>query len=89
MDVESPTMAIGCVCLLGDAAFALRPHPAAGTAKAAEDAWTLAEALEAFDGDLPGTLQMWSRHQTALGTSLVVGAPDGRWLAVPQQLAAG
>jgi len=34
MDVESPTMAIGRVCLLGDAAFAVRPHAAAGTAKA-------------------------------------------------------
>ena len=71
MDVESPTMAVGRVCLLGDAAFAVRPHAAAGTAKAAEDAWTLAEAIEGFDGDLPGTLQKWSRHQTALGSSLI------------------
>jgi len=71
MDVESPTMATGRVCLLGDAAFAARPHAAAGTAKAAENAWTLADAIEAFDGDLPGTLQMWSGHQTALGSSLV------------------
>jgi 2,6-dihydroxypyridine 3-monooxygenase len=64
-------MAIGRVCLLGDAAFAVRPHAAAGTAKAAENAWTLAEAIEAFDGDLPSTLQMWSGHQTALGSSLI------------------
>lgn len=71
MDVESPAMAVGRVCLLGDAAFAARPHAAAGTAKAAENAWTLAEAIEAYDGDLPGTLQMWSGHQTALGSSLV------------------
>jgi 2,6-dihydroxypyridine 3-monooxygenase len=71
MDVESPTMAVGRVCLLGDAAFAVRPHAAAGTAKAAEDAWTLAETIEGFDGDLPGTLQKWSRHQTALGSSLI------------------
>lgn len=71
MDVESPAMAIGRVCLLGDAAFAARPHAAAGTAKAAENAWTLAEAIEACDGDLPGALQMWSGHQTALGSSLV------------------
>jgi 2,6-dihydroxypyridine 3-monooxygenase len=71
MDVESPAMAIGRVCLLGDAAFAARPHAAAGTAKAAENAWTLAEAIEAFDGDLPGSLQVWSGHQTALGSSLV------------------
>jgi 2,6-dihydroxypyridine 3-monooxygenase len=56
---------------LGDAAFAVRPHAAAGTAKAAENAWTLAEAIEAFNGDLPDTLQMWSEHQTALGSSLI------------------
>lgn len=74
MDVESPTMAVGRICLLGDAAFAVRPHAAAGTAKAAENAWTLAEAIETFDGDLPGTLQMWSGHQTALGSSLVARA---------------
>lgn len=74
MDIESPTMAVGRVCLLGDAAFALRPHPAAGTAKAAEDAWTLAAALESFDGDLPATLQSWSSRQTALGKSLIARA---------------
>ena len=71
MDVASPAMAVGRVCILGDAAFAARPHAAAGTAKAAENAWTLAEAIEACDGDLPGTLQKWSTHQTALGSSLL------------------
>ena len=30
-DVEVPAMAFGRVCLIGDAAFALRPHAAAGT----------------------------------------------------------
>jgi 2,6-dihydroxypyridine 3-monooxygenase len=74
MDVESPAMAVGRVCLLGDAAFAARPHAAAGTAKAAENAWTLAEAIATCEGDLPGALQRWSRHQTALGTSLVARA---------------
>lgn len=71
MDVESPAMAAGRVCILGDAAFAARPHAAAGTAKAAENAWTLAEAIEACEGDLPGALQKWSAHQTALGSSLL------------------
>ncbi len=74
MDVESPTMASGCVCLLGDAAFAARPHTAAGAAKAAENAWTLAEAIASFNGDLPGALQAWSAQQTALGSSLVARA---------------
>lgn len=71
MDVESPAMAVGRVCILGDAAFVARPHAAAGTAKAAENAWTLAETLAAFDGDLPGVLQKWSASQTALGSRLV------------------
>jgi 2,6-dihydroxypyridine 3-monooxygenase len=71
MDVASPAMAVGRVCLLGDAAFAVRPHAAAGTAKAAENAWTLAEAIAAGGADLPGALQKWSAHQTALGMSLL------------------
>jgi 2,6-dihydroxypyridine 3-monooxygenase len=71
MDVESPAMAVGRVCILGDAAFVARPHAAAGTAKAAENAWTLAEALGAFDGDLVTALRKWSENQTALGTRLV------------------
>lgn len=71
MDVESPAMAVGRVCILGDAAFVARPHAAAGTAKAAENAWTLAEAIASVEGDLRDALQRWSAHQTALGSSLV------------------
>jgi 2,6-dihydroxypyridine 3-monooxygenase len=76
MDVESPRMAVGRVCILGDAAFAARPHAAAGTAKAAENAWALAETIAAFEGDPPGALKTWSNHQTALGASLVARARD-------------
>jgi 2,6-dihydroxypyridine 3-monooxygenase len=74
MDLESPRMALGRVCILGDAAFAARPHAAAGTAKACENAWMLAEALERFGEDLAGALEAWSRHQCALGASLVARA---------------
>ena len=42
-DIEVPRMAFGRTCLLGDAAFAVRPHAAAGTAKAAADGWALAQ----------------------------------------------
>jgi 2,6-dihydroxypyridine 3-monooxygenase len=73
MDVASPRMAVGRVCIIGDAAFAARPHAAAGTAKAAENAWTLAAAIAGGD-DLPGALEAWSVHQTALGTGLVARA---------------
>jgi 2,6-dihydroxypyridine 3-monooxygenase len=74
MDVACPRMAVGRVCIIGDAAFAARPHAAAGTAKAAENAWTLAEALGAPGDDWRGALESWSRHQTALGEQLVARA---------------
>jgi 2,6-dihydroxypyridine 3-monooxygenase len=45
VDLEVPRMSFGRACLIGDAAFVLRPHIAAGTAKAADDAWQLGEAL--------------------------------------------
>ena len=40
-DVRSSRMADGRVALIGDAACGARPHAAAGTAKAAADAWAL------------------------------------------------
>ena len=45
VDLEVPRMAFGRTCLIGDAAFVLRPHIGAGTAKAADDAWQLGNAL--------------------------------------------
>ena len=52
---------------IGDAAFAVRPHAAAGTAKAAADGWALAEELTAAGGDVPAALAAWERRQLALG----------------------
>jgi 2,6-dihydroxypyridine 3-monooxygenase len=34
----------------------------------------LAEAFAVFDGDVPGTLEKWSRDQVALGTRLLARA---------------
>ncbi len=70
-DVEVERMAFGRVCLLGDAAFALRPHAAAGTAKAAADAWALAEMLAAAGGDVAAALPRWERQQLAVGRSVL------------------
>ncbi len=70
-DIEVNRMAFGRVCLLGDAAFALRPHAAAGTAKAAADAWALAEALEAAGGDIAAALPQWERQQLAVGRAVL------------------
>ena len=36
-DIDVPRMALGRIALIGDAAFAVRPHAAAGTAKACAD----------------------------------------------------
>jgi len=58
-DIEVPRMAFGRVCLLGDAASALRPHIAAGTAKGAEAAWMLAEAVVACEHDVLAALAAW------------------------------
>lgn len=71
VDLDVERMAFGRACLIGDAAFVARPHAAAGTAKAAADAWTLAEALGAARGDVPTALAAWEPGQLALGRSVL------------------
>ena len=71
VDVEVERMAIGRIALLGDAAFSLRPHAAVGTAKAAEDAWRLARALQACNGDVVEALRCWEPGQLALGRQVL------------------
>src|SRR3954453_436522 len=66
-DIEVPRMAFERACLIGDAAFALRPHAAVGSAKAAEDAWRLGDAMRAADFDVPAALRRWEPRQLALG----------------------
>jgi 2,6-dihydroxypyridine 3-monooxygenase len=76
VDVESPRMAFGRVALMGDAAFTARPHAAAGTAKAAENGWKLAEHLVAADGDVTAAIAAWEPSQLELGRNLVARARD-------------
>jgi 2,6-dihydroxypyridine 3-monooxygenase len=71
VDVEVPRMAFGRIALMGDAAFALRPHAAVGTAKAAEDAWRLARALAECAGDVVEALRRWEPGQLALGRQVL------------------
>jgi 2,6-dihydroxypyridine 3-monooxygenase len=86
-DLEVSAMAFGRACLMGDAAFAARPHAAAGTAKAAANAWALAEALAEAQGDVEGALLKWQPEQLNLGRNLVERARrignrsqfDGTW----------
>jgi 2,6-dihydroxypyridine 3-monooxygenase len=95
-DIEVPRMAFGRICLLGDAAFLVRPHAAAGTAKAAADAWALAEAI-ARERDVPAALARWETEQVALGAQLLertrrIGRRsqiDGNWVPDDPELIFG
>jgi 2,6-dihydroxypyridine 3-monooxygenase len=85
-DIAAPRMVVGRVVLIGDAAFTVRPHVAAGTAKAAEDAWTLAQALRAAQPELAAALARWEAQQRALGERVLARAREageqlqhGRW----------
>ncbi len=97
VDIEVERMAFGRVCLIGDAAFALRPHIAAGTAKAAADGWALAEALEASAGDVPAALGAWQSRQLAVGRAALARARrngdrsqfEGTWVPGDPELAYG
>lgn len=69
-DLAVPKMAFERVCLLGDAAFVARPHTAAGTAKAADDAIDLGRALDEHD-TLESALDDWEGKRLAAGRQLV------------------
>jgi 2,6-dihydroxypyridine 3-monooxygenase len=64
VDLEVSRMAFGRTCLIGDAAFALRPHIGVGTAKAADDAWQLGTALRGVTArHVPDRLKAWETQQ--------------------------
>jgi 2,6-dihydroxypyridine 3-monooxygenase len=69
-DACADRMALGRVALIGDAASAARPHAAAGTAKAAANAWALFDAL-ADTGDIAEALAKWEPGQLELGQRLL------------------
>jgi len=71
MDFRTPQMVFGRVVTIGDAAFVARPHAAAGTAKAAAEAWNLADELEASAGDIDAALKAWEPRQLEVGNSLI------------------
>jgi 2,6-dihydroxypyridine 3-monooxygenase len=63
VDVVVPRTVFGRVCLLGDAAFVVRPHTAGATAKAATDATSLANALREAKGDINEALLSFQSAQ--------------------------
>jgi 2,6-dihydroxypyridine 3-monooxygenase len=87
VDLEVPRMVFGRCCLMGDAAFAVRPHVGVGTAKAADDAWQLGTALLGASGQyVPIRLKAWETQQLpvarrVLQRSRVAGRSlqDGTW----------
>ena len=97
VDLAVPRMVFGRSCLLGDAAFVARPHAAAGTAKAAENAWMLDAALAAHPDDPIAALAAWEPEQLALGRSLLErtramgqrSQVDGTWRAGDPELIFG
>jgi len=71
IDVVVPRIVFGRACLLGDAAFVVRPHTAGATAKAARDAMVLANALARFGAhDLPRALDVFESTQLRYGQQL-------------------
>jgi 2,6-dihydroxypyridine 3-monooxygenase len=76
IDVEVPRMAMGRVCLVGDAAFSVRPHAAAATAKGADDVWALAAALTRSGGAVATALRRWEPAQLELGRALLARTRD-------------
>lgn len=71
VDVAPDRLVRGRVCVLGDAGFVARPHAAAGTAKAAEEAQLLAAALGRC-GNVARALAGWETDALALGSDLVL-----------------
>lgn len=75
-DIDVARMAFGRTALIGDAAFAVRPHAAAGTAKACADAWALVDALRDAEGDPVAALARWEPGQLALGRQVLERTRD-------------
>ncbi len=69
-DLSVPQMAFGRACLLGDAAFVPRPHPAASTYKALTNAIDLGRSLRAHGRDVAAALRHWEPRQMELGENL-------------------
>jgi 2-polyprenyl-6-methoxyphenol hydroxylase-like FAD-dependent oxidoreductase len=70
MDIEPPRMAFGRVAIIGDAAFAIRPHVAMGVPKGTGDALALVEALDET-GELTTALQRFEAKRLPVGRNIV------------------
>ena len=73
-DVESPQLALGRVCVLGDAAFVARPHVGMGVTKAALDALCLCRSIEISHGETDAALERYDRLRGEFGRRCVARA---------------
>jgi 2-polyprenyl-6-methoxyphenol hydroxylase-like FAD-dependent oxidoreductase len=81
-DVAVPRMVFGRECLLGDAAFVVRPHTAGATAKAAKDALVLAGTLSRVRRNVDAGLRGYEGLQLDYGQAMVdYGVALGRRFA--------
>lgn len=82
-DVVVPQLVFGRTCLLGDAAFVVRPHTAGAAAKAARDASTLASALKRARQNVDAGLGSYQETQLEYGLGMAdYGIALGRrWAA--------
>jgi 2-polyprenyl-6-methoxyphenol hydroxylase-like FAD-dependent oxidoreductase len=72
-DLESDLMGRGRIAIIGDAAFVARPHCGAGVSKAADDAASLASALDANCG-ISDAIAAFSAERTKAGKAAVAWA---------------
>jgi 2-polyprenyl-6-methoxyphenol hydroxylase-like FAD-dependent oxidoreductase len=68
-DLESSRLAFGRVALIGDSAFVARPHVGAGVSKAADDAASLAKALDG--GDVAAGLRQFEAERLPVGNRII------------------
>ena len=68
-DLASTRLAFGRVAVIGDAAFVARPHVGAGVSKAADDAASLAAALDA--DDIAAGLRRFEAERLPVGDRII------------------
>lgn len=71
VDLTVPQMVFGRACMIGDAAFVVRPHTASGTSKAYNDAISLATSLSYHTDTIESALQHWQYEQIRYARQIV------------------
>lgn len=74
LDLLAPRLVFGSLALIGDAASLIRPHLGSGSAKAVEDAVSLADAVCAADADQRGCTMGWELVRLEAHESLAAQA---------------